>query len=154
MAKSFSAEAHYESKIKQGSIKNQSAVLRFNNSVFEPKQSKIEKGFRRICKDQFNYSCFSEINTLHCEYLRKIKETAGPKGFLENLFKAELTGAKIKIANRIGFVVEERKNTLVVIFEGNDLKIFAKKVFNFSVLFEGVEYFFYSENLKKGRPGK
>ena len=151
MSANFSAEAHYESKIKQGSIKNQSSLLRFDSFVFEPKKTTIEKGLRRICKDEFKFSDFQEINKLHTDYLRKIKEISGCKGFLEGLTKAELTGAKIKISDKIGFIVEERKNSLIVIFEKNIIKIFPKKVWDFWILFDGEEYKFYSEQLKKSR---
>ena len=179
MSANFSSESHFESKIKQGSIKNQSPVIRFNTSVFEPSKFAKEKGLRKICKDQFKYSDFVEINKLHCEYLNKIKENSNgtnskgnTSGFLENIYKAELTGASVKLINledkgklenkinledkdklqdKIGFIVEERKNSLVVIFKENEIKIFPKKSWNFSILFEGIEYLFISELLKKGR---
>ena len=73
MSGNFSAESHFESKIKQGSIKNQSPVIRFDGSIFEPSKFTKEKGLRKICKDQFKYSDFEEINRLHCEYLKKLK---------------------------------------------------------------------------------
>lgn len=151
MPNNFSAEAHFESKIKQGSIKNQSSVIRFENQLFEPKKTTVEKGLKRICKDQFKYSDFLEINQLHSEYLHKIKEISGNKGFLDNVLKAELTGAKIKISNKIGFVVEERKNSLVVIFEDDRTKIFPKKVWDFILMFDKSEYKFFSKKLKKSR---
>lgn len=151
MPYNFSAEAHYESKIRQGSIKNQSAVIRFDSQVFEPKKSTVEKGLRRICKDQFKFEDFFEINQLHNNYLHQIKELSGAKKFLENILKAELTGAKIKIANKTGFVVEERKNSLIVIFEDNRTRIFPKKSWDFILFFDGIQYKFYSSRLKKNR---
>ncbi len=154
----FSAEAHYESKIKQGSIKNQSCVIRFDSSVFEPKRIVKEKGLRKICKDEFSYESFKEINKLHCEYLNKIKKSSvNNKGFLESLYKAELTGASIRIAKGSkdcfteGFIVEERKNSLVVILKDNSIKIYPKIAFDFTIRFDEVNYKFLSKLLKKNR---
>lgn len=150
MSREFSAEAHFESKIKQGSIKDQS-VLRFGATPLEPKKFHSEKGLRRIAKDRFSYESFQAINQMHTEYLRELKGHLPPKAFLDVIYKAELTGALIQIAGKEGIVVEERRNSLCVIFVGNVIKIYPKKIWDFKLIFDGVRYLFFSEGLKKGR---
>lgn len=117
----------------------------------EPKGFRVEKGLRRIAKDRFSYEDFKTVNQMHTEYLRELKGALSPKAFLDILYRAELTGAQIRIAGKVGIVVEERKNSLSVIFEGNKVKIYPKKVWDFQLIFDGAQYFFFSEALKKGR---
>jgi len=151
MAEHFNVEAHYESKIKKGSIKDQGSVLRFTRMPFEPKKKEIQKGLRKIATERFKYSDFEDINKLHLEYLQELRGGLSSSAFMDILYKAELTGAKIEIAGRTGFVLEERKNSLFVIFPGNLVKIYPKKLWDFSLEFEGIKYLFFSEALKKGR---
>lgn len=151
MIQKFSAEEHYELKIKQGSIRSQSVYLRFGKN--EPKKKIInkEKGFKRIIKDNFKFEDFVEINDLHTKYLDNLKGQFHPTAFQEILYKAELTGAKIEIAQKEGYIIEERKNTLTVIFMNDIIKVYPKKVFDFSLKHQGVKYMFYSNALKGGR---
>lgn len=151
MPEKFSAEAHFESKLKQGSIRDQGSVLRFGAMPLEPKKFHSEKGLRRIAKDRFKYEDFKTINQMHTGYLRELQGNLPPKAFLDTLYRAELTGALIQIAGKEGIVVEERRNSLSVIFEGNVIKIYPKKVWDFRLIFDGVQYLFFSEALKKGR---
>lgn len=144
-------EQHFESKIKQGSIKNQSTILHFSTQPFENKKSVREKGIRRIYKDRFTFESFLKINELHNDYIKELKGNLSPKAFLDVLYKAELTGAKIKIAGREGIIVEERKNSICVIFSTNETKIYPKRNWDFSLIFENVEYTFLCENLKANR---
>lgn len=147
----FSAEQHYESKIKQGSIRNQSVILHFDRKPLEYKTKQREKGIRRISKDRFNFKDFLEITQLHSEYLKELKGGLSPKAFLDVIYKAEMTGARVRIAGKDGIIVEERKNSIAVIFESNDVKIYPKRNWDYSVLFEGVEYIFMSRRLRPNR---
>lgn len=147
----FSAESHFESKIKRGSIRNQSTVIRFTPQPFEPNKHTTVKGLRRICCDRFSFTDFEKINEMHTEYLRRLKGSCTPQAFLDVLYKAELTGTRIKIDKKEGFIVEERRNSIFVIFESNKIKIYPKKVWDFILMFDGVEYMFICESLKKNR---
>ncbi|ELA41595.1 uncharacterized protein VICG_01343 [Vittaforma corneae ATCC 50505] len=147
----FNAEQHFESKIKQGSIKNQSTILRFDTQPFKSKKAEREKGLRRICKDRFNFEDFVKINKMHSSYVQELKGNLSPKAFLDVLYRAELTGAKVKIAGKEGIIVEERKNSLCVIFSSNQMKLYPKRSWDFSLVFDGIEYQFLSENLKTNR---
>lgn len=147
----FNAEQHFEAKIRRGSIKNQSTILNFDTRPFEGKKTEREKGLRRICRDRFSFQDFEKINEMHCEYLRELKGNLGPKAFLTHLYKAELTGARIKIAGKVGIIAEERKNAICVVFETGGPKIYPKKTWDFSLIFEGVEYLFMSEALRANR---
>ncbi|KAM0680251.1 hypothetical protein GINT2_001636 [Glugoides intestinalis] len=148
---SFSPAAHFESKIKQEAKKDASAILHFAPPPFIPKTVVPEKGLRKILKDRFSFEDFTEINSMHQHYIRKLKGTLLPSVFLDILYKAELTGAKINIAGKEGIVVEERKSTLCVIFKDNKVKLFPKNVWNFTFPFEGVNYLFICKSLKKNR---
>lgn len=147
----FSPENHYDLKIKNGSIRDQNATLKFDDPPFKSKDFKIEKGFKRIKKDNFKYAEFVDIHQMHTEYLTKLKGHHNPDTFLELIYKAELTGASIEINNKIGFVIEERKNSLTVIFPDDSIKIFPKAVFNFNIIFEGIKYIFFANSLKHSR---
>lgn len=151
MKPNFNVEAHYESKIRQGSIKDQGSFLNFRNVPFIPKNVEIQKGLKRIKMDKFKYDDFKIINQLHQEYLKEIKGVLSHTAFLDIIYKAELTGAKIEIAGKEGFVIQERKNTIFVIFPGNITKIFPKKIWDFKLKFEDVEYLFFAKALKNGR---
>lgn len=147
----FSAEQHFESQIKRGSIKNQSITLHFGAQPLENKKIEREKGLRRICKDRFCFRDFVGVSEMHNSYIRELKGNLSPKAFLDVLYKAELTGAKIKIAGKEGIVVEERKNSLFVIFSSNQTKLYPKRSWDFSLVIDGVEYRFLPENLKINR---
>jgi len=147
----FSAEQHYESKIRQGSIRGQSTILHFDRKPLECRKREQEKGIRRVCRDRFRFEDFVSLNSLHTDYLKELKGDLGSKAFLDVIYKAELTGARVRIAGREGIVVEERKNSLCVIFESNEVKIYPKRNWDFTVLFDGVEYIFISRNLRANR---
>lgn len=147
----FDVESHYESKIKNGSLKDQGIILRFNKPTYRPSNPEIIKGLRRIAKDRFKYEDFIEINKIHSAYLKELKGNLSPKGFLDILYKSELTGAMIDIAGKSGFVIEERKNSISVIFPENIVKLYIKSCWNFKINFEGVDYLFFCNNLKNNR---
>ena len=147
----YNVEQHFESKIKQGSIKNQGTIVCFSLQPFEGKKTEQEKGLRRVCKDRFNFENFQAVNALYNDYLRELKGNLTPKAFLDILYKAELTGAKIKIDNKEGLIVEERKNSICVIFSSNQMKIYPKRTWDFSLIFDCVEYKFLCEKLKINR---
>lgn len=151
MVKKFCAEEHFELKIKQGSIRDQSIYLRFGKSLRKDSKFIPEKGIKRIVKDNFKFEEFKEINKLHNDYLDKLKGQLHPNIFQEILYKAELTGAKIEIANKEGYVIEDRKNTLTVIFENDIIKVYSKQIYDFSLVHQNVKYMFYSGALKAGR---
>lgn len=148
----FSPTAHFESKFKHNTAKDGcSTILHFEAPPFISQTVIREKGLRRILTDRFSFEDFKEINILHQNYIRKLKGSLYPTMFLDVLYKAELTGALIKIAGKEGIVVEERKNTLCVIFKDNKVKVFPKTLWNFTFSFEGVDYLFMCKALKKSR---
>lgn len=147
----FDAEAHFESRMGLQSIRSQGVVLDFTTRPLKKTPKKMEKGLTRVCHDRYYYESFIEINALHRAYISELKGQLGPDAFLSILWQAELTGAMITIAGKEGIVVEERKNSLVVIFSNDKVKIFPKAVWDFCFQFDGVTYFFYAKNLRHNR---
>ncbi|KAI5168391.1 hypothetical protein PAEPH01_0088 [Pancytospora epiphaga] len=150
----FDAESFFETKTGQESIRSQGVVLDFTAAPFKRKRVKIEKGLSRVCREKYRYEDFHEINRFHSAYIEELKGHLGPDAFLPILWQAEMTGAIITIGGREGVVVEERKNSLLVIFKNNKVKLFPKEVWDFSFQFQDKTYFFYSKNLKHNRTTK
>lgn len=149
--KFFDVETHFESKIGKNNLCSQGRVINFQPAPFCSTRKPIEKGIKRIIKEKFKYEEFKIINELHNDYIRELKGNQHPNAFNDILYKSELTGAKIRINGKFGFVIEERKNSLTVIFEGDKIKIFPKAVWNFVYSFDGVDYMFFTSNMKKNR---
>lgn len=143
---SFIPSSHFKS------ILNIDYQPTFSFNTYQRKEKKIIP--KKIQKADFNkmkYSDFLPINQLHTEYIQELKGNLSPDNFLPILYRAELTGAKIIINNKSGFIVEERVNTLFIIFEDDKIKIFPKNQNNFIFEHENIQYIFYGKNLKKNR---
>lgn len=149
--KGFDAESHFESKIKTKSLRAQGVVIDFSARPFTPTARPVEKGLRRVAHGAFRYADFAKINTLHTAYLAKLRGRLSPDAFLPILHGAELTGAAIRIRGEDGYIIEERKNSLVVIFLDDRVRVFPKDVWDFSLIADGVEYYFFARALKKNR---
>ena len=147
----FDAESHFNSKLRRGTIRDQGTIISFASKPFNSKIKTQEKGLKKIKKEKFRYNEFMPINIIHTEYIKELKGNLHPDAFMDVLYKAELTGAKVRINGKEGFVIEERKNSMCVIFEDDKVNIFPKNVWDFVYTFENIDYFFYSENLKKNR---
>lgn len=147
----FDAEAHFESKMKTRSLRSQGTVIDFSARPFVPSARPVEKGIRRVPHAGFRHSEFAKINELHCAYLSRLRGRLSPELFLPVLHTAELTGAAVRIRGQDGYIIEERKNSLVVIFPDDRVRLFPKDVWDFSVLADGVEYLFFAASLKKNR---
>lgn len=144
---SFVASNHYNKQVK---LDYQPTFL-FPKRIPKPKtqQTKIWK----TNKYNVNYEDYKIINELSINYLRSLKGSLSPDIFLAHLYKAELTGIHIRIVGRAGYgyVVEERVNSLYVVFADNVVRLFIKKLVDFVIELDGVEYFFFGKNLKKNR---
>lgn len=151
MKRAFIPEDHFESKVKNKLLWSQGTVLSFTPQPFTPKTRPVEKGRKRILRDNMKYEEFQEINQMHREYMKKIIGNLHPDAALEIIYKADLTGAQIEINNHKGYVVHERKNSLAVIFPTDEVKIFPKSIWDFKISFEGIDYIFFGKNLKKNR---
>lgn len=149
--KALDPEGHFNSKIKSCTVRDQGTVISFVSQPFIPKKFTTEKGIKRIVKEDYKYSDFIEINKMHREYLRELRGTLHPYASLNLIYKAELTGAEIEIAGRTGFVIQERKNSLTVIFPGDLIKVYPKSLWNFRMKADGIDYLFFGKDLKKNR---
>lgn len=149
--KNFDAEAHFESKLKGSSIRDHGTVISFAARPFSPARRPAEKGIKRVVREKFKYEEFKKINGMHTAYMRQLVGRLSPDAAMDAIYRAELTGAEIVVNGTAGFVIEERKNSLTVIFRGDRVKVFPKAVWDFTYVLDGVEYIFYAAALKKGR---
>lgn len=165
----FDAEAYFDSKIRNATVRDQGVVLDFSDKPL-PSRNPPEKGIHRIIKENFKYNEFKRINEFHTEYLRDLKGNLHPSAFMEVLYRAELTGAKVRVwnnkcankcenvssgnnspGNNIGFIISERKNSIIVIYKNDKIKVFPKSAWNFSLIFDEIEYIFFASDMKKNR---
>lgn len=146
----FDIIEHLNSKCKEKIEDNIKKV--HTRTSFIPDEKEDPK--RKIVKEKYfnvKYSDFIEINKLHTEYIKSIKT----HNFLPVLYKAELTGALLRFRSREvvkeGIVVEERKNTLLIVHKDDSLKIYPKEMYDFVYEFDGIRYFFMGKFLKYNR---
>lgn len=147
----FDAETFFESKIKGGDLRSHGSVLNFTTPLITFTKKPREKGIKRICKELIEYDRFKILNKLHTEYMTELKNKNKGNAFNNILYGAELSGAEIEIDNKKGFVVEERKNSISVVFPDNKVKLYPKDVWNFLYLFDNCKYYFVAKKLKKNR---
>lgn len=144
---SFVASNHYNKYLK---LDYQPTFL-FPKRIPTPKLTSNK--IHSVNKYDLDYNEYKFINELSKNYMRSLKGNLSPDNFLPHLLKAELTGASIKTikSKNYGFIIEERVNSIFVLYENNIVKMFIKKNNNFVVELDGVEYLFFGENLKKNR---
>lgn len=94
------------------------------------------------------YSQFEEINKLFNSY---VPQSSNPKLFVNQLYKMELTGAKIKINNKSFIIVEERKNSIITISQDNRIRTFIKSGLEFIFEHNNVQYLILGKGLKLNR---
>ncbi len=147
----FNAESFFESKLSSGDLRSNGSVIGFYVKDIEFTKKIPPKGIKRINRDVINFKDFEIINKLHKEYLQELRANHKGNSFENILFNSELTGAEIEIDNKKGIVVEERKNSILVIFKDNKIKLYPKNVWNFTLDFENIKYLFFPQKLKKNR---
>ncbi|KAF7683654.1 hypothetical protein TCON_1140 [Astathelohania contejeani] len=151
----FDIEEHYNDKLPSGMALDSNTKFYLSNTSELPKKAGKVRKIYRVNRTNLKYDLFREVNEMHKRYLNELLGSKSPNAILPLIYKAELTGAEIKIkigeSYKIGIVVEERENCLVVIHENNDIKIYPKRSFDFIMAYNGIEYLFLARNLKKIR---
>lgn len=121
-----------------------------NKPMTRPRKKNLQ-AVRRVERERVRYEDFLEINKLFREYLTRLKGTMGISNFVNKLYMAELTGAVVRIGSRSGIVVEERANSIVVVFEDDSVKTFLKRIHDFVVAHDGIDYIFVGLRMKSNR---
>lgn len=151
----FSPEMHYNSKMKNRTVRDQGIVISLkkqpSNSSKEVRIEIKKKGIRRVMEDKYTYDRAVDLKAEHTKYIAKLLGNVHPEAAMALLYQAELTGAEIKINNSVGIIIEERKNSLIVIFKDNKVRCFPKSTNSFIFSFNGTDYLFIAKNLKKNR---
>ncbi|WUR03187.1 ribonuclease P protein component [Vairimorpha necatrix] len=91
------------------------------------------------------YKILEKANILFNEYIKTQKIDTS------FIYKMELTGSQIYIKNVPCFVVEERKNSLVVIYKDEKIKTFIKNGLVFCIELNNIKYTIIGKNLKINR---
>ncbi|KAM0675485.1 hypothetical protein GVAV_000850 [Gurleya vavrai] len=141
---SFIASNHY-SQISKNTFQHS---FSFYSETIQRKQ-KIKK--IHPVNQFLKYKDYLQINKMHVEYFKELKKGMSNDAFLGVLYKAELTGAIVEICGKKGIIVEERANSIRIIFENDSVKMYFKNVNNFIIEFDGVKYLFFGQNLAKNR---
>ncbi|KAL6122609.1 hypothetical protein NUSPORA_00279 [Nucleospora cyclopteri] len=146
----------------------------FNNKIknnFEEREhvldfKKPKKSLKTVDKAVFKreltsikYEDMLIIHGEHKEYMKKLQGNKNSKIMAENLYKADLTGAFIVVQRNKkkgtyecdGIIVQETKNTIIVITKSNKIKRFIKDKIEFILYIEDMKYLFIGKNLKYNR---
>ncbi|KAK6090378.1 hypothetical protein P3W45_000735 [Vairimorpha bombi] len=105
---------------------------------------------KRNYKD-ITYEAFRNINLLFNEYIKDLSKNTDPKALMDKLYKIELTGAQLYIRENACIVVEERKNSFVVVYENDIVKVLLKNSLVFYLEIGNIKYGFIAKNLKLNR---
>lgn len=156
-ARAFCAEDYFDSRIPGGSMRSHATVLDFGappriigDGADRSVRGRVDNAEGRVLR----YDDAVRLNAMHSEYIRRIKGPLRPDDFNAVLLRAELTGARVRVAGRAGYVVEERRNSLVVVYPGDRVRIHPKATTDFVVAVDGVDYRFIGRALKKSRMGR
>ncbi|RVD92568.1 hypothetical protein TUBRATIS_009220 [Tubulinosema ratisbonensis] len=146
----FDVLEHLNTKSKEKIESNIKKVHTRTSFISDQKESLKRKVIKQTYS-QLKYTDFLKVNELHNEYIKKIKST----NFLQILYKAELTGALLKFKTisgiKEGIVVEERKNSFLIIHSDDSLKVYPKQMYDFVYKVDGIRYFILGKFLKYNR---
>jgi hypothetical protein len=148
----FNIENHYGAHLKKETIRSESFPFILANREFSKEQKPSFPAIKITERSKIKYTDFLKMNKMFTEYLTRLKGTINSAMFANKIYTAELTGAKVKISDgRSGIVVEERANSLVIVFENDLIKTFIKRTNSFSVEHDGIYYIFVGSGMKPNR---
>ena len=148
----FNIERHYGAHLKKETIRSESFPFVLADREFSKTRKQSFPAIKRIEKSKIKYTDFLRINKMFTEYLSRLKGTINPAMFANKIYTSELTGAKVKISDgRAGIVIEERVNSLVIVFKNDQVKTLIKRTNNFSVEHDGTYYIFVGSGMKSNR---
>lgn len=153
----FDVISHLSSNTKNNALEKGFKAIYFRNSTQQKEVKNKKVSVKRTNFDDFLFSDFLYINKLHNQYLDNIKNSVLPNMFMSYLHKTELTGARVQVKNSFkkdGIIIEERKNSLIIMHEDNSVNTYPKATNNFILCHDGVKYLFYGRSMKKTRAYK
>jgi ribonuclease P protein subunit POP4 len=150
----FDIEEHINEKLARQPIRLYNTGLWLANTAFTNSARNGGRGMGKVNTGSVRYKDFIEINAMHTIYISELRGNMSPNAFLPVLYKAELTGAKVTILsgiNKTGIIVEERENVILMVFEDDRIKCYPKNTIDFTFAFDGVDYIFLGDKMKKNR---
>lgn len=147
----FDVEDHYGAHLKKETLRTLSQLFVLTNKAVDTKRKEASRAIRRVERDRIRYRDFVEINELFVDYLTKLKGTASASNFMNKMHTAELTGAIVGVRGKCGIIVEERMNSIIVVFEDDTVKTYLKKTNDFVIEYEGAKYIFIGSKMKINR---
>lgn len=145
-------EDHYGAYLRKDTLRSLSHPFSLTSRCMVVSRKRRDPGVRRICRDNVRYRDFVEINRMFVEYLDRLKGAMDPSSFLHKMYSAELTGASVRICRGgSGIVVEERANSIIVVLEDDTVKTYIKRVNDFIIEHDGIEYIFVGAMMKTNR---
>lgn len=100
--------------------------------------------------DKISYEKFLKVNDIFNKFLNQNLK-CDQIGIMNKLYKMELTGALIYVNFVPCLVIEERKNSFIVIFKNDKIKILIKNTLIFYIEYKNIKYGFIGKNLKQNR---
>lgn len=148
----FSVESHYTSYMKKGTVRELSQPFSLTNRAVSISRKEQSASTPAVDRQRIKYKDFVEINKMFVEYLNSLKGSMNPSAFVSKLYMCELTGAGITVlGGKRGIVVEERVNSIVAVLEDDSVKTYLKRITDFAITHDGVEYVFVGSKMKANR---
>jgi hypothetical protein len=147
----FDVEDHFGAYLEKETIRELCHSYPLFNKPVKFTKKERQQGIKRAERKNIKYEDFVEINRIFSEYLSELRGSSSVSNFVQKLYKAELTGARILVNGKEGIVVEERANSIIVVHRNDSLKTYIKRTTCFSIEWDGVEYFFMGPKMKLNR---